>query len=99
MRSSEVAASTSGVSPLRVKLGLFALSAGIAAVGGIFYVSFQIERHQLTTPATDGLLWLATVVLFGIRRPAAAALAGIASAITPVIIHRASTGGPGCRPG
>jgi ABC-type branched-subunit amino acid transport system ATPase component len=39
-----------------------------------------------TTPYTLGLLWLATAVLFGIRRPAAAAYAGIASAITPVII-------------
>ncbi|HEY1466598.1 MAG TPA: ATP-binding cassette domain-containing protein, partial [Acidimicrobiales bacterium] len=87
VRSSEVAASTSGVAPLRVKLGLFALSAVIAGLGGIFYVSFQSSVSNSTTPAIDGLLWLATVVLFGIRRPAAAVLAGIASAATPVIIQ------------
>lgn len=87
VRSSEIAASTSGVAPLRVKLGLFALSAVIAGLGGICYVSFQSSVSNSTTPAIDGLLWLATVVLFGIRRPAAAVLAGIASAATPVILQ------------
>jgi ABC-type branched-subunit amino acid transport system ATPase component/ABC-type branched-subunit amino acid transport system permease subunit len=86
VRSSEVAAATSGVSPLRTKLGLFALSAGVAAVGGIFFVSFQQSVNNVTTPATTGMLWLVTVVLFGIRRPAAAALAGLVSAISPVIL-------------
>jgi ABC-type branched-subunit amino acid transport system ATPase component/branched-subunit amino acid ABC-type transport system permease component len=87
VRSSEIAASTSGVAPLRVKLGLFALSAVIAGLGGICYVSFQSSVSNSTTPAIDGLLWLATVVLFGIRRPAAAVLAGIVSAATPVILQ------------
>jgi ABC-type branched-subunit amino acid transport system ATPase component/branched-subunit amino acid ABC-type transport system permease component len=86
VRSSEIAASTSGVSPLRTKLGLFALSAGVAAIGGIFFVSFQQSVNNVTTPATTGLLWLVTVVLFGIRRPAAAAMAGLVSAISPVIL-------------
>ena len=86
VRSSEVAAATSGVSPLRVKLALFALSAAVAGLGGIFYASFQGNVSNSTTPAVQGLLWLATAVLFGIRRPAAAAWAGIASAMTPVIL-------------
>jgi ABC-type branched-subunit amino acid transport system ATPase component/branched-subunit amino acid ABC-type transport system permease component len=86
VRSSAVAASTSGISPLRVKLALFAVSAAIAGIGGIFYASFQTSVSNNTTPAATGLLWLATVVLFGIRRPAAAAWAGIASAMTPVLI-------------
>lgn len=86
VRSSEVAAATSGVSPLRVKLALFALSAAVAGLGGILYASFQTNVSNSTTPAITGLLWLATVVLFGIRRPAAAAWAGIGSAMTPVIL-------------
>jgi ABC-type branched-subunit amino acid transport system ATPase component/branched-subunit amino acid ABC-type transport system permease component len=86
VRSSEVAAATSGASPLRVKLALFALSAAVAGLGGIFYASFQGNISNSTTPAVTGLLWLATVVLFGIRRPAAAAWAGIGAAMTPVII-------------
>jgi ABC-type branched-subunit amino acid transport system ATPase component/branched-subunit amino acid ABC-type transport system permease component len=86
VRSSDIGASTSGVSPFRVKLALFALSAAIAAVGGIMYASYQTSATNSTTPFTDGLLWLATVVLFGIRRPAAAALAGVVSAASTVII-------------
>ncbi|HVM65473.1 MAG TPA: ATP-binding cassette domain-containing protein [Acidimicrobiales bacterium] len=86
VRSSEVAATTSGVSPLRVKLALFGLSAAVAGLGGIFYASYQGNVSNSTTPAIVGLLWLATVVLFGIRRPAAAAWAGIGAAMTPVII-------------
>lgn len=87
VRSSEIAASTSGISPLRVKLALFALSAAIAGIGGIMYASFQTSVTNTTTPAMTGLLWLATVVLFGIRRPAAAAWAGLASAMTPVLLN------------
>ena len=87
VRSSEVAAATSGVSAVRVKLGLFAVSAAIAGVGGIMYASFQTTVSNVVHPVRHGLLWLATVVLFGIRRPAAAAFAGIASVITPVIIQ------------
>jgi ABC-type branched-subunit amino acid transport system ATPase component/branched-subunit amino acid ABC-type transport system permease component len=87
VRSSEIAAATSGVAPIRIKLGLFALSAVVAGLGGIFYDSFQTSASSSATPAIDGLLWLATVVLFGIRRPAAAALAGVASATSTVIIQ------------
>ena len=86
VRSSEMAASTSGVAPLRIKLGLFAISAVIAGLGGICYVTFQASASNTATPAIDSLLWLATVVLCGIRRPAAAVLAGIVSASAPVII-------------
>jgi ABC-type branched-subunit amino acid transport system ATPase component/branched-subunit amino acid ABC-type transport system permease component len=86
VRSSEVGAATSGVSPVRVKLALFAVSAAIAGIGGIFYAAYQTNVSDSTTPYVVGLLWLAVVVLFGIRRPAAAAYAGIASAMTPVLI-------------
>jgi ABC-type branched-subunit amino acid transport system ATPase component/branched-subunit amino acid ABC-type transport system permease component len=86
VRSSEVAASTSGISPLRVKLALFAVSAAIAGIGGVAYASYQTSMSATTTPAAIGYLWLATVVLFGIRRPIAAAWAGIASQITPAIL-------------
>ena len=85
-RSSEVAANTSGVSVLRVKLGVFALSAAIAGVGGVFYASYQESITNESIFVTTGLLWLATVVLFGIRRPAAAVLAGVVSAASPVLL-------------
>ena len=84
-RSSEIAANTSGVSVLRVKLGVFAISAAIAGLGGVFYASYQQSITNSSVVVTTGLLWLATVVLFGIRRTATAVLAGIVSAISPVI--------------
>jgi len=87
VRSSEIAASSSGVAPVRVKLALFAISAVIAGLGGIFFTSYQMSAGSFTTPALDGLLWLATVVLFGIRRPAAAVLAGVASSATNIILQ------------
>jgi ABC-type branched-subunit amino acid transport system ATPase component/branched-subunit amino acid ABC-type transport system permease component len=86
VRSSQVGAATSGVSAVRVKLGLFALSAAIAGIGGIMYASFQTSVSNSTTPYIEGMLWLSTAVLFGIRRPAAAALAGIVSAATTVVV-------------
>jgi ABC-type branched-subunit amino acid transport system ATPase component/branched-subunit amino acid ABC-type transport system permease component len=85
-RSSEIAANTSGVSVLRVKLGVFAISAAIAGVGGVFFASYQFNISNSSVVVTTGLLWLATVVLFGIRRPAAAVLAGIVSAASPAIL-------------
>jgi ABC-type branched-subunit amino acid transport system ATPase component/branched-subunit amino acid ABC-type transport system permease component len=86
-RSSEIAANTSGVSVLRVKLGVFAISAAIAGVGGVFFASYQFNISNSTVVVETSLLWLATVVLFGIRRPAAAVLAGIVSAASPVIFN------------
>jgi ABC-type branched-subunit amino acid transport system ATPase component/branched-subunit amino acid ABC-type transport system permease component len=86
-RSSEIAANTSGVSVLRVKLGVFAISAAIAGIGGVFFASYQFNISNSSVVVTTGLLWLATVVIFGIRRPAAAILAGIVSAASPVIFN------------
>lgn len=86
VRSSEVAAASSGISPIRVKLALFAVSAAIAGAGGILYSSFQKDVSNSTFPYTTGLLWLASAVLFGIRRPVSAALAGVVSTVAPVIL-------------
>jgi ABC-type branched-subunit amino acid transport system ATPase component/branched-subunit amino acid ABC-type transport system permease component len=87
VRSSEPAASTSGVSPVRTKLAVFALAATIAGVGGVMLGTFNGSVTNQSTPATAGLLWLATVVLFGIRRPAGAVLAGLMAAAFPVIVQ------------
>jgi ABC-type branched-subunit amino acid transport system ATPase component/branched-subunit amino acid ABC-type transport system permease component len=86
VRSTEAGAATSGISALRVKLVLFSLSAAIAGLGGIMYASYQSSVSSDTTPYINGLLWLATVVLFGVRRPAAAIFAGVVTAATPVIL-------------
>ena len=52
----------------------------------MLFASYQFNISNSSVVVTTGLLWLATVVLFGIRRPAAAILAGIVSAASPVIL-------------
>ncbi len=85
-RASEAAAATSGVSPVRTKLLVFALSAAVAGLGGVMLASVDRSVTNLSTPATAGLLWLATVVLFGIRRPAGAFVAGMSYIVFPQLL-------------
>ena len=77
-RSAEVAAQSAGIQTNRVKIMIFALSAAIAGVGGVLLSLFSLSASTSTAPPQDGLFWLAIVVLFGIRRPGGALLAGIA---------------------
>jgi ABC-type branched-subunit amino acid transport system ATPase component/branched-subunit amino acid ABC-type transport system permease component len=85
VRSSEVAARTSGISPDRQKIVLFALSAAIAGFAGSLYgmVTFAISRSSV--PPLLGLVWIAIAVTFGIRRPGGALLAGLAFACSAQI--------------
>ena len=77
VRSTEVAARTSGISPSSAKIKIFALSAAIAGFGGVLIgmVNFSIGRS--TAPPLIGLVWLAVAVTFGVRRPGGALLAGL----------------------
>jgi len=77
VRSTEVAARTSGISPARAKIKVFAVSAAIAGFGGVLIgmVNFSVGRS--TAPPLVGLVWLAVAVTFGVRRPGGALLAGL----------------------
>ncbi len=86
VRSSEVAASTAGISQVRAKLALFAVSAAIAGFGGAMLASVMSPFSNTTTPAFAGLVWLAVTVTFGVRRPAGAILAGLVFALFPAIL-------------
>ena len=77
VRSSEVAARTSGISPARAKLTIFAVSAAIAGFGGVMYASINSPFTNTTSPAFFGLIWLAVTVIWGIRRPGGAIIAGL----------------------
>lgn len=87
VRSSEVAAQTSGISPARQKMMLFALSAAIAGVGGALFgmINFTITRGS--APPLLALIWLTVAVTFGIRRPGGALLAGLAFACSQQIFN------------
>lgn len=86
VRSADVAAATSGVSVPAVKLVLFVLSAAIAGLGGVVLATFDQRAVGGAFPTQLGLIWLASVVLFGIRRPGGAVIAGLmASMFGPLL--------------
>jgi ABC-type branched-subunit amino acid transport system ATPase component/branched-subunit amino acid ABC-type transport system permease component len=80
VRSSEVAARTSGIGADWAKVAVFAVSAAIAGVGGALLAVVSSPVNNRTAPAFIGLIWLAVTVTFGIRRPGGALLAGLAFA-------------------
>jgi len=90
VRSSSVAAATTGISPVRSKLLVFCFSAAIAGLGGVLLsvVNLGITNIQYTAPA--GLTWLAAVVLFGVRRPGGAVLAALAISVGPEVLGLAT---------
>jgi ABC-type branched-subunit amino acid transport system ATPase component/branched-subunit amino acid ABC-type transport system permease component len=76
-RSSDVAARTTGLSPDRARIAVFAVSAAIAGIGGAFYAVIASPFSNTTVPSFTGLIWLAVCVTWGIRRPAGALMAGL----------------------
>jgi ABC-type branched-subunit amino acid transport system ATPase component/branched-subunit amino acid ABC-type transport system permease component len=80
VRSSEVAARTSGIGADWAKVWVFAVSAAIAGVGGGLLAVVNSPVNNRTAPAFIGLIWLAVTVTFGIRRPGGALIAGLAFA-------------------
>src|SRR6266540_3374286 len=85
VRSSDVAARTSGISPARQQIAVFALAAGIAGFGGAMLGMVNFSFTRTNAPPLIGLVWLAVAVTFGVRRPGGALLAGLAFACTTTI--------------
>ena len=85
VRSSSVAARTSGISPVRAQIAIFALSAGIAGFGGAMYGLTNLSITNGSVPPLIGLVWIAVAVTFGVRRPGGAFLAGLAFTASPQI--------------
>jgi ABC-type branched-subunit amino acid transport system ATPase component/branched-subunit amino acid ABC-type transport system permease component len=88
VRSSEIGARSAGLSPDRIRVLFFALSAAIAGVGGALFTVTSSPFGNTTAPTEIGLFWLAAVVTFGIRRPAGALLAGLFSSLGPSLFGR-----------
>ena len=87
VRSSETAAEATCVRANRTKIIIFAFAAGIAGFGGVFLSLFSFAASNSTAPPIVGLFWLALAVLFGIRRPGGALLAGFAFAASTAVFH------------
>ncbi|MCU1644353.1 MAG: ABC-type branched-chain amino acid transport system ATPase component-like protein [Nocardia sp.] len=86
VRSAPTAALSVGISPTRAKLTLFALSAGIAGIGGVLYGTFAGQITVTDLPAFSGFIWLAVVVLQGVRRIGGAVLAGLMVVLLPQLL-------------
>lgn len=86
MRNSQPAAATSGMSPAAGKLTIFVVGAVVAGLGGAILATFDGNAVRGSYPASLGLTWFAAVVLWGIRRPASAIIAGLSTALLPAVL-------------
>jgi ABC-type branched-subunit amino acid transport system ATPase component/branched-subunit amino acid ABC-type transport system permease component len=92
VRSSEVAASSSGISSSRTTFLLFALAGGMAGLGGALLGVQSFIFTETTVRPYVTLFWLALAVTFGIRRPGGALLAGFALVCSPAIFEWIANG-------
>ncbi|MCW2541456.1 MAG: branched-chain amino acid transporter ATPase [Frankiales bacterium] len=90
-RGSRWGAASSGVSIVKARLIVFAVSAAIAAVGGLLLGQTLTEVTAASNPPLSALLWVTIVITIGIRRPAGAVLAGMSSSIFPQLLGYLTT--------
>src|SRR5260370_912888 len=86
VRASEPAAASSGISPTMVKLRLFTISAALAGAGGVLLATYNQQATNVNYVTEVGLVWLATAVLWGVRRPLAPGLAALTGAVGPALL-------------
>jgi ABC-type branched-subunit amino acid transport system ATPase component len=91
VRSTDVGARSVGITPARVKVQIFAVAALIAGVGGVMVALTTNPIVPGTAPPFTGLVWLAVVVLFGVRRPGGAVLAGLSFMLFPALLLSIAT--------
>ena len=83
IRSSEPAAVTTGISVVRAKMILFAVSAFVAALGGALWGSTIGTITPRSFDVLVGVVWLAIIVTWGVRTVIGALLAGLLFAVAP----------------
>ncbi|TDD16998.1 ATP-binding cassette domain-containing protein [Nonomuraea diastatica] len=86
VRSAPAAAATSGLSEPRTKIMLFVLASAIAGLGGVLYAISKGSITATDLPAFAGFVWLAVVVLQGVRRIGGAVLGGLVAVAVPELL-------------
>ena len=86
VRSAPAASASVGVSSVKTKVAVFAVSSAIAGLGGVMLATVDQSVTSLNINALMGLTWLAIVVMFGVRRPGGAVLAGLVLAFSPQLL-------------
>ena len=87
VRSAPSAAQVIGISATRTKITLFVLASAIAGLGGVLFGVFNRMITITDMPAAVGFVWLAVVVVQGVRRVGGAVLAGLFMVFVPEILH------------
>jgi ABC-type branched-subunit amino acid transport system ATPase component len=87
MRSSEVAAATSGSSTVVPKFVLFGASAAIAGIGGTLLAAHNYRIDPLNFPTPVGMVWVAVIAVLGVRRIGGALLAGLMVPLFPELLR------------
>ncbi|GAA0958063.1 ABC transporter permease subunit [Actinocorallia libanotica] len=87
VRSAPSAAQVIGISATRTKITLFVLSSAVAGLGGVLYGVFNRMITITDMPAAVGFVWLAVVVVQGVRRVAGAVLGGMFMVFVPELLH------------
>jgi branched-chain amino acid transport system permease protein len=79
-------AAATGVKPRTTRIVAFAFASLIAGLGGGLFGIYQQTLGPLNVPTSLGLVWLAVVVMMGIRSPIAAVIAGLVFAFFPALV-------------
>jgi ABC-type branched-subunit amino acid transport system ATPase component/branched-subunit amino acid ABC-type transport system permease component len=93
MRGNPISAEGLGLNVRMLRAAAFCIGAAIAGLGGVL---LGINEQQLGLPdfpLAVGLVWLAVCVVFGVRGPQGALLAGLAVPIIPALFERWSSAG------
>ena len=85
-RMNEALAGASGVDVRTGRVAAFAFAAFLAGVGGGLIGVYQLTLAPGDVSTTTGLVWLAVVVLIGIRSYSAAVVAGIVYTVFPALL-------------
>jgi ABC-type branched-subunit amino acid transport system ATPase component/branched-subunit amino acid ABC-type transport system permease component len=91
VRSSEVATETSGSSTILPKFVLFGVSAAIAGFGGTLLAANNYRIDPLSYPTTVGMVWIAVMAVFGIRRIGSALIAGLLYVLFPEVLQHVTS--------
>jgi ABC-type branched-subunit amino acid transport system permease subunit len=91
LRGSELAAATIGINPVRAKLTVFALSAGVAGLGGGMLGSFYKHTSAFNFNFLFSLVFMVLVLTTGARTVEGAVNAGMAFALFPEILGHLET--------
>lgn len=93
IRGSEVAAPSIGINPTAARIKLFALSAGIAGLGGGLFAAFLGSQFGVLNESIDrfnvffGLILIVLLVSVSSRTVDGAVIAGLSFVLFPLLLH------------